>query len=867
MSYAARHSKSKAAEDWAAKRRAAMDRAKKLREERKRGLVSDDHTFKPATTPYEGVSSRVMQEQHGSAAAGPIGGDAGHHAPFPGDGGYSNGDAPFPGDSAYGGQRRGSGRNNELYASGDSLDAAARNSRGGNRTSPRAGGHAIARNESFQRIAQQNRKIPSPGSDALTYEVRRYGGDDAAASAHREDWSAGGHAPGFQPAPTLHGHARPRGDDHGRGHDHHAAPPPQQQDDANEVFLRSLRGDEPAPARHGSARRRRQPKRPEWNNDFAGDAAPAPSSTEPSRPSGGSGSGGTDYVARMREELSQQERLDAEQSVAVAPVPSRRRARGRVDDRPAWNSDFADDAAPASADPEHAARPAAVRGSAGGGRRGRGRLISASEITGQGASGDGGEVPPQRAASQAAQYHSQQPARPQPRRSASAMDANAPGTMADLKHQVAKPKLSLLKKKLKSRRSLRRMQSGSNVTAPAPPADRHLPAADDRGYGDYDAAGGASSYGQPASRQTYQDRGGYGQRRSNPTPSPEPPAAPTRHPPRAGSSSSSSSHRGRRGSRGSPQQRQQDLHRHDPYDDGASRRGGLRHSPPPAGAPVARRRAAAPAVPGGRVVATECTRQQGCQCAACAAADAAVDMPAPIPAEVEIERVACPDCGRKFSREALSRHAGVCKKVFLTKRKKFNSTAARVAGTEAAKFVKGANDRGRGRRRGAGRDGARSRQRARSPPVGGAAAAKKAKWKAKSSAFRDAMRAAREYKAAKAAGIDPPPIAASAPDPSFVPCPNCGRTFNEKAAERHIPRCKNIIAKPKRLIRGSGGAGGRRTASAAPAPAPAPTRTGSTRMSRAPSGRRAAPTGARTAARGGSARSRPTAGRARLSRR
>ena len=40
--------------------------------------------------------------------------------------------------------------------------------------------------------------------------MRRYGGDDAAASAHREDWSAGGHAPGFQPAPTLHGHARPR---------------------------------------------------------------------------------------------------------------------------------------------------------------------------------------------------------------------------------------------------------------------------------------------------------------------------------------------------------------------------------------------------------------------------------------------------------------------------------------------------------------------------------------------------------------------------------------------------------------------------------------------------------------------------------
>jgi hypothetical protein len=26
-------------------------------------------------------------------------------------------------------------------------------------------------------------------------------------------------------------------------------------------------------------------------------------------------------------------------------------------------------------------------------------------------------------------------------------------------------------------------------------------------------------------------------------------------------------------------------------------------------------------------------------------------------------------------------------------------------------------------------------------------------------------------------------------DDGFVPCKHCGRTFNEKAAERHIPRC------------------------------------------------------------------------------
>ena len=52
MSYAARHTaksqQSQAAQDWAAKRRAAMEKAKRLREERRRGMVSDDHTFKPA---------------------------------------------------------------------------------------------------------------------------------------------------------------------------------------------------------------------------------------------------------------------------------------------------------------------------------------------------------------------------------------------------------------------------------------------------------------------------------------------------------------------------------------------------------------------------------------------------------------------------------------------------------------------------------------------------------------------------------------------------------------------------------------------------------------------------------------------------
>lgn len=47
----------------------------------------------------------------------------------------------------------------------------------------------------------------------------------------------------------------------------------------------------------------------------------------------------------------------------------------------------------------------------------------------------------------------------------------------------------------------------------------------------------------------------------------------------------------------------------------------------------------------------------------------------------------------------------------------------------------------------------------------------------------------------------------SAPDPSLIPCPHCGRRFNAKAAERHIPSCATTINKPKFLKAGTGGSG------------------------------------------------------------
>ena len=92
-------------------------------------------------------------------------------------------------------------------------------------------------------------------------------------------------------------------------------------------------------------------------------------------------------------------------------------------------------------------------------------------------------------------------------------------------------------------------------------------------------------------------------------------------------------------------------------------------------------------------------------------------------------------------------------------------------------------------------------------------------WEAKSSQLREAMRAAREYsQAVKSGGPLPPMAPSSGPDPSLVPCPNCGRSFNANAADRHIPLCASIKA------RVSLGAAARALARRAGVMAPAPPR-------------------------------------------
>ncbi|KAJ1619807.1 hypothetical protein T492DRAFT_889743 [Pavlovales sp. CCMP2436] len=75
-------------------------------------------------------------------------------------------------------------------------------------------------------------------------------------------------------------------------------------------------------------------------------------------------------------------------------------------------------------------------------------------------------------------------------------------------------------------------------------------------------------------------------------------------------------------------------------------------------------------------------------------------------------------------------------------------------------------------------------------------------------AFQAAMRMNKQIMVAEKAGISIsslPVVLTSLDNDTRVECPTCGRRFSEVAAERHIPKCGDIRAKPKMLKAGAGG--------------------------------------------------------------
>ena len=175
-------------------------------------------------------------------------------------------------------------------------------------------------------------------------------------------------------------------------------------------------------------------------------------------------------------------------------------------------------------------------------------------------------------------------------------------------------------------------------------------------------------------------------------------------------------------------------------------------------------------------------------------------------AEAGPSMLTCPSCGRHFNPTPFEKHVKICKKVFVQKRKVFDSSSMRSRGIPDLQEMMMTQSGAKGKK--GKKSPSANLTHPQNPPDSKV-------WKQQSEAFREAIRAAREFKEyeqrkqeAMAFGgpLPPPPAAArpSAADPTLIPCPHCERRFNQKAAERHIPQCQSIRAKPAALKKGSG---------------------------------------------------------------
>ncbi|XP_064383273.1 zinc finger C2HC domain-containing protein 1A-like [Halichondria panicea] len=124
----------------------------------------------------------------------------------------------------------------------------------------------------------------------------------------------------------------------------------------------------------------------------------------------------------------------------------------------------------------------------------------------------------------------------------------------------------------------------------------------------------------------------------------------------------------------------------------------------------------------------------------------------------------CNLCGRTFNPDVLARHQRICSKKSSTNRKTFDSSKQRQC-ADLQVFLA-------------------THGRAPTPKQ------TKKDWRKKHESLVESMRSARIVTEAIKTGAPLPPHRPSAPDPDYVQCPHCDRRFQESAAERHMPFCK-----------------------------------------------------------------------------
>nr|CCA24851.1 sporangia induced conserved hypothetical protein [Albugo laibachii Nc14] len=148
---------------------------------------------------------------------------------------------------------------------------------------------------------------------------------------------------------------------------------------------------------------------------------------------------------------------------------------------------------------------------------------------------------------------------------------------------------------------------------------------------------------------------------------------------------------------------------------------------------------------------------------------------------VEQPTYQCDICHRKFIESVIERHQRICAKNSAP-RKVYNMRAKRLEGSGIDQIRP--SDKSTPMR-GTGREPGGRKTTGENQIVG-----KKSSWKMRSSALREAMSSCRNVGKALKDGTKLPPSVPSAPDPSLIQCEYCSRRFNDKAADRHIPFCR-----------------------------------------------------------------------------
>ena len=140
----------------------------------------------------------------------------------------------------------------------------------------------------------------------------------------------------------------------------------------------------------------------------------------------------------------------------------------------------------------------------------------------------------------------------------------------------------------------------------------------------------------------------------------------------------------------------------------------------------------------------------------------------------------CPDCGRKFVRAVYDKHVKICKKVFMKKRKAFDSKEARKKESALEEFEKEKEMETK-------YNGSRKKNtKQKEQPI------KKSdvpKWKKQSEELRNIDKATAE---ATMTGKGPQivmPIPSSYDD-DLILCKYCNRKYNEEAYNKHAPGCE-----------------------------------------------------------------------------